>query len=213
MSFEKGEGKKHLDKDFLEELKHKIWSTKGSRFSADNRLKTISKYSTLSNSFLSAYLIIIGLTSVYNLSNENVVDENILAFSLTAISILSLVFSLIENGNTYTLRAKEFHECALELSNIYNELQLYKTYKKEDATPLEIMEFTNELQQKYQKILEKYENHSPIDNALFRVKHTDYYKTISWWYKIKVNCEYFIVTKLLYILIIVLPVVFCWAIV
>jgi hypothetical protein len=39
MSFEKGEGKEHLDKDFLEELKHKIWSTKGSRFRADIRMK------------------------------------------------------------------------------------------------------------------------------------------------------------------------------
>ena len=42
-SFEKGKGKEHLDKKFLEELKHKIWSTKGTRFTADERLKKQSK--------------------------------------------------------------------------------------------------------------------------------------------------------------------------
>ena len=51
-SFDKPEGKKHLDKDFLEELKHKLWSTKGIRFYASSRLKSISKISNI-NSILS----------------------------------------------------------------------------------------------------------------------------------------------------------------
>ena len=65
-TFEKEKGKEHLDKKFLEELKHKSWSTKGTRFTADNRLKIIANYSNLSLSFLSAYFIIFGLVAVYN---------------------------------------------------------------------------------------------------------------------------------------------------
>jgi len=206
MSFEKGAGKEHLDKDFLEELKHKIWSTKGTRFTADNRLKTILKYSNLSNSFLSGYLIIFGLISVYNLSNENIVSANILAFSITAISILSLVFSLIESGNTYTLKAKNFHDCALELSDLYNELQIFKTYKKEIASLDETMIFTEQLQKKYQSILEKYENHLPIDNALFKVKHSDYYKKTTALQKITVHINYFYITRFWYLIMIFLPI-------
>lgn len=66
---EKEKGKEHLDKDFLEELKHKMLSTKGTRFAVDNRLKLIARNSTLGISFLSAYLIIFGLVSLYNLYN------------------------------------------------------------------------------------------------------------------------------------------------
>ncbi|WP_185968807.1 hypothetical protein [uncultured Carboxylicivirga sp.] len=67
--FSKGTGKSHLDKDFLEELKHKLWSTRGSRFQASERLKAQNNFSFLSISVFSAYLIIFSLLSVYNLHN------------------------------------------------------------------------------------------------------------------------------------------------
>lgn len=119
-SFEKIKGKEHLDKDFLEELKHKIWATKSTRFSANNRLKIINKYSILSISFLSAYLIIFGLASVYNIYNPTSFNSNVLAFTITALSVLVLVFSLIENAQNYSVRAKNFHDCALDLADLYN---------------------------------------------------------------------------------------------
>ena len=93
--FEKSKSKEHLDKGFLEELKHKIWSTKGTRFTADNRLKTISKYSTYCINFLSVYLTIFGLISVYNLYNDIKIAENVMAFAITGFSLLVLVFSII----------------------------------------------------------------------------------------------------------------------
>ena len=37
--------KEYLEKTFLEELNHKIWCTKGARFSADARFKKKSKFS------------------------------------------------------------------------------------------------------------------------------------------------------------------------
>ncbi|AWA30314.1 hypothetical protein HYN48_09575 [Flavobacterium magnum] len=201
MSFEKIKGKEHLDKDFLEELKHKIWSTKGARFGADNRLKTTARYSSLGNSILSAYIIIFGLISVYNLSNVSSISDNLTAFSLTALSVISLIFSLVDNGSNYLLKAKDFHDCALELSELYNELQIFKTYS-EGATKEEIRKFVIELQHRYQFVLEKYDNHLPIDNEYFRAKHHDYYSSVTRTDRFYAHLKLFAMTKLLYIIMI-----------
>lgn len=175
--FEKSKGKSHLDKDFLEELKHKLWSTRGSRFRASERLKTKSKYSLLSISFLSAYLIIFGLLSVYNLFNTKGISENLIPFTITSISIFLLVFSLFENSKNYSVRTIQFHDCALEISSLYNELQIFKSYNKEATSP-EKKEFSKNIQEKYQNILQKYDNHLPIDNKIFKLDHRDYYDEI-----------------------------------
>lgn len=203
-SFEKPEGKEHLDKDFLSELKHKIWSTKGSRFNADTRLKSLSKLSNICISILSVYLIIFGLLSVYKIYNPVAESENLFAFTLTAISIFLLFFSLFENSQNYLIKAKEFHNCSLDLADLYNELQNFKTYRK-DTNDNEKMEFCNNLQIRYQNILRKYENHSPIDNKKFKADNLDYYKSLKWHYWWKIQIVYFIKTKLIYILSILIP--------
>ena len=202
-SFEKGKGKEHLDKDFLEELKHKIWSTKGTRFTANNRLKTIAKYSTLSISFLSGYLIIFGLVSVYNLYNQNAINPNAIAFTITALSILVLIFSLIENSQNYPVKAKNFHDCALDLADLYNELQNFKSYEKEASNKAKL-EFCEKLQKEYQNILRRYDNHAPIDNKKFKLNHPDYYK-IKWYEWIIVPVLYFANTRLIYLLMMIVP--------
>ena len=143
-----GKGKEHLEKEFLEELSHKIWSTKGARFNASTRYYTISKYSNISNAFLSSYLTIFGLITVYNLYTKALIDPNVLAFLITAISIISLVFSLLESSEQYSLKGKEYHDCALDLADLYNELRNFKAYKK-DATEKEKMEFVDDLQKRY----------------------------------------------------------------
>ncbi|GAA4327216.1 hypothetical protein GCM10023115_24940 [Pontixanthobacter gangjinensis] len=202
--FEKPEGKEHLDKDFLEELKHKIWSTKGTRFTADNRLKKIDKLSNLCINILSVYLIIFGLLSVYNIYNPNQASENLFAFSLTATSILLLLFSVFENSQNYPVKAKNFHDCALDLADLYNELQTFKTYKK-DVGNLEKMQFCEDLQSRYQNILRRYENHKPIDSKMFKSNHMDYYKNLNNWFWFRTNIEYIFKTKFIYIGAIIVP--------
>tara|TARA_B110000902_G_scaffold262810_1_gene340504 strand:+ start:764 stop:1420 length:657 start_codon:yes stop_codon:yes gene_type:complete len=202
-TFKKEKGKEHLDKDFLEELKHKIWSTKGTRFTADTRLKTIANYSTLGISFLSSYLIIFGLVAVYNLFNIKMINPDVIAFTITALSILVLVFSLLENAKNFGVKAKNFHDCGLDLADIYNELQNYKSYNN-DSSEKEKMEFCRKLQIKYQNILRRYENHNPIDNKQFRLNHPDYY-TIKWFEWISTRLTYFIKTKLIYLIMMVVP--------
>ena len=112
----------YLDKSYLEELNYKIWSTKGARFNANERLISLSRLSNLCISLLNSYLIGIGLLSVYSIYNSNVLNENTLAYSVTCLSIILLVFSQLENAKNMSKQAKDFHNCALELSQLYKKL-------------------------------------------------------------------------------------------
>ena len=204
--FEKRKGKRHLDKDFLEELKHKMWSTKGSRFNASQRMQKKEKYSLLSISFLSAYLIIFGLLSVYDLYSLKNLPPNLLPFSITTLSILLLVFSLFENSKNHSTRALQFHKCSLEIARLYNELQIFKSYKK-DASNNEKENFSKKIQDEYQNILENHENHLRIDNNKFKMGHSDYY-TIQWYEWVTFPLVDFIMTQLIYLLLIITPGIF-----
>jgi hypothetical protein len=194
--------KDYLTKTFLEELNYKIWSTKGSRFNASSRLIKTSRLSNLSISMLSIYLTAVGLLSVYNLS-FNTINENLIAYSITCLSILTLVFGQIENAKDFTMKAKEFHNCGLELSNIYNELRIYKTLT-ENQTLQGKEKFAKEISNAYQRVLEKHENHQQIDNDRFRSKTAKYHE-LSIFSVLKIKFIYYIRTAFIYHLLIVLP--------
>lgn len=196
--------KDYLDKTFLEELNYKIWSTKGSRFNASTRLTKISRLSNLSVSILSVYLTAVGLLSVYNIS-FNTLDGNLIAYSITCLSILILVFGQIENAKDFTMKAKEFHNCGLELSKIYNDLRIFKTLT-EDQTIANKERFTREISDAYQRVLERHENHLQIDNDLFKTKTAKYHLLSKFdVYKIKFN--YYIRTAFIYHFLIISPLV------
>ncbi|EIA07444.1 SLATT domain-containing protein [Flavobacterium frigoris] len=172
--------KEYLDKTFLEELNHKIWCTKGTRFNADSRFKKKSKLSNISVSILSAYLIIASLFSVYNINQNS--DDNIISYLVTALSILLLVVSMHESNQDYKLRAFNFHSCGLELAEIYNRLRTFKTLEGEksesEISESEISDFCFEINNKYQSILNKYDNHDDIDYDTFRIKNLDYFEEV-----------------------------------
>lgn len=173
---EYGSSKEYLEKSFLEELNYKIWSTRSSRFNADKRLRTRSKLSNISLAILSAYLIIAGLMSVYNVNIGN--DVNLINYAITGLSILLLVFSQYENAQDYKLNAKIYHDCGLELSVLYNELRIFKTIKKNPADS-EIYEFGKSLSERYQLVLKNYDNHATIDYDLFQISNIGYFKKVS----------------------------------
>lgn len=198
--------KDYLDKTFLEELNYKIWTTKGSRFNANKRLLLISKLSNLSNSMLSVYLIAIGLLSVYNIYNDGFITQNILPYLMTCISILLLVFTQIENSKNYQLKAKEFHTCGIELSRLYNKLRVFKTLKT-NPTDIERVNFANELSLEYESILEKYENHEPIDFELFKTRNSEYFQ-VNKIGLLTIFFRYYFFTQFGYHVMILLPPIF-----
>ncbi len=104
--------KDHLNKTLLEELNYKIWSTRGARFNASKRLLAKDNLSNRAIAFLTAYLIIFGLLSVYQISNRQLFNEKIIAFGSTTVSILLLTFSQMDAAQDYKMRAHMYHDCA-----------------------------------------------------------------------------------------------------
>jgi len=192
--------KEYLEKSFLEELNYKIWSTKGDRFEADKRLTIVAKMSNISLSILSAYLIIASLISVYNLHSE--IKIELINYVVTALSILLLVLSQYENAQNYSLRAKDFHNCGLELSSLYNQLRLFKTLNP-NSTENEKREFAIKLSQEYQNVLAKYANHISIDYDNFKLAHLEYFKNVTSTEKILIETRNFLIRYFWYSIIIV----------
>lgn len=194
----------YLDKTFLEELNYKVWSTKGSRFNASTRLTKIARWSNFSLTMLSVYLASVGLLSVYNINvSTGKLDENLIAYSITCLSILTLVLGQIENAKDYTMKAKEFHNCGLELSKIYNDLRIYKTLT-ENQTIVEKEKFAKKISDEYQRILEKHDNHQQIDNDKFKTTKPKYHEMNNWDVFV-INIRYYIRTIFIYHLLIFLP--------
>lgn len=195
--------KDYLEKTFLEELNYKIWSTKGSRFNANKRLLHVANLSNICTSMLSVYLIAIGLLSVYNIYSPATIDENLIAYSITCLSILLLVFGQIENAKDFSTKAKQFHNCGLELSTLYNELRIFKTLK-ENPTLEEKKEFAEKVSDKYQRILERHENHHPVDHDKFKISKSKYHE-LDWWDIITIEIDYYFQTSFIYHFLIVVP--------
>lgn len=194
----------YLDKTFLEELNYKVWSTKGSRFNTSTRLTKIARWSNFSLTMLSVYLASVGLLSVYNINvSTDKLDENLIAYSITCLSILTLVLGQIENAKDYTMKAKEFHNCGLELSKIYNDLRIYKTLT-ENQTIVEKEKFAKKISDEYQRILEKHDNHQQIDNDKFKTTKAKYHEMNNWDVFV-INIRYYIRTIFIYHLLIFLP--------
>ena len=118
-------------------------------------------------------------------------------------SVLVLVFSLLENAQNDPVKAKNFHDCGLDLADLYNDIQNFKSYNK-DSTEEKKLEFCTNLQKEYQNILRRSDNHDPIDNKKFRINHPDYYR-IKWYEWITTPLLYFYKARLVYLLIMIIP--------
>jgi hypothetical protein len=198
----------YLNKTFLEELNYKIWVTKGSRFNANKRLLIIAKWSNLCQSFLSVYLIAVGLMSVYNIYSGGI-NENLIAYTMTILSILLLVFGQIENAKDFKTKAKEFHNCGLELSELYNKLRIFKTLD-DKTSEKEKRKFADKISEKYERILKRHENHNKLDYEVLLANNYKYHELkerYSYWIYFKHYCH----TRLLYhILIFLPPIIICY---
>lgn len=164
----------YLLKDFEVELNYKLWTTKGARFAASHRNETLHRLSGQSVGYLSAYLIVIGLVNVYNLNfwmfslNDSQVN-----FASMAFSVLVLLFSQLESSENFILKSDRFHNCALDIAELYNKLRYIKTYQNNNPDKHTILK---EISADYDKILKRNENHKPIDYKKFQLLKPDYFE-------------------------------------
>ena len=154
-----------------EELNFKIWVTKGARFCADKRLLRLHTLSASATSFLSAYLIIVSLMPLYLPSVFGKLPNNALPLLITGISILLLVYTIIESSKDFKLRAYKYHECALKISRLYNELRQLKTELDAEKKKTGL----GEISVRYDDIIGHFENHDPIDYDIFQTQKPEYF--------------------------------------
>jgi len=190
----------NIDKESAtEDITGNIKKTYRSMFNAHNRLLAtyyLQKFSTIS---IAIYILAI---SIIILNNQYFSSEktNIFNIYLTILSIISLTLSLTigESGNKEL--AERFQLCARELQRLYNSIQLKleldNNYK-----------LTEEEIKKYNNTFKKYGlRQQLIDYEYY--KHEKYKKNnISYISVILFHIKYFLFTKFIYILLLVLPLI------
>jgi hypothetical protein len=189
--------------DLGEELYHVFMSTKGARFNSHRRLLSKSNLSNLTVSLLTAYVIIINLLGLVRINGTTPLNTDFVSLLTTALSILILVFSQIEASYEYKLKAEKYHDCAKEIGELYYELRdiQHKTAEAKDKE-----EKFSDLRKRYSEIISRYDNHSNIDYFRFMLQRpTDFNLTTLT--KIKFYINEYVATKLIYHVLIVLPVI------
>ena len=164
----------YLKGDFGIELNYKMWTTKGARFSASRRNQILHNLSSKTIGYLSAYLIIINLINIYNIPFFVKLSDNQLGFATTALSIIILIYSQFESAKNYSIKAEKFHQCSLEIAELYNELRMVKTF--ENITSLQQEYRIKDISKKYDIILKQHENHLPIDRLDFIKFKPEYFE-------------------------------------
>lgn len=160
--------------NFETELNFKLWVTKGARFKASERCEGLDRRSTKIVGWLSAYLIIFSVLSICDIEAFKL-PANVSSFISISISVMILVFSQFEYAMRYSTKAKAYHDCALKISELYDQLRILKSDTAIDHLP-QIKEIT----EKYQHILEGNINHLPIDYRVFTLDKPAYFNLSKW---------------------------------
>lgn len=198
------------DNDFLIELNYKLWVTKGARFKASERCEELDRRSAKLVGWLSAYMIMFSVLPLCGLHNYTL-SSNASTFISISLSIMILVFSQLEYAKNYTAKAKEYHECALDISKLYDELRYLKSITHDDNKQ-DLFEKARKISERYENIIQRCDNHIPIDYDMFRKEKPEYFNLK----KSKVHnikLKYFVTVKLIGVLCVYgVPVVYIVAI-
>jgi hypothetical protein len=140
----------------------KMWQTKGTRFTAAERLRAKQRWSTMSLTMLSLYLIAVSIADLLELfSLQNSFKDYQLA-SILFLSIFILIINLIENSKTYLVEAEKMHHCALEIQSLHHTAQLLVNENKFT------FEWKESLYEKYDTVLNKFPNHEERAYKIFK---------------------------------------------
>ncbi|MCX2680267.1 SLATT domain-containing protein [Galbibacter sp. EGI 63066] len=155
----------------------KLWETKGSRFIAAKRYERHEKWSTITISLVSIYIICINLL-VFVPNRPPILSEINITLSTISLSILVIVISIILNNMSYKHLSHRFHDCGREITIVYDKLCLLKA-DSEKVRKEDLEEITNQ----YNSILRKYDiNHTPLDYYVFQKNNIKEYSNITYPY-------------------------------
>lgn len=145
----------------------RISKTGDSRFFASHRLNYHQKITIWSISISSAILVIISLLSVFQIQLNY--EKNIVEFAQIVFAIIVLVYSLLLNNIQNPSRSEKLHRCALEVNNLSHDLFAYigKEFSEE---------VYQDFSKKYHDIINRYDNHDPIDYLFTKLKRKEDFK-------------------------------------
>jgi len=156
--------------DYIQQLKTKIWITRGARFNAYRRLNRRSKITTYLISIYSAYVLI---ASFFEEQLNAYFPEAPSTFKiiLFSSSLLILVLSVIENASRYEITAYNLHENAKKLSPLIEKLELLISTHPNNEDAIKI---ANEISREYYNLINSCaENHSSTDHEKFKLDHPE----------------------------------------
>lgn len=151
------------------ELLRRTKMTTKSRYRASERLERHHKFSQWTVSLISAALVFVPIMQVFKV--ELGVDAIYLSATQAVLAVLVLVYSLLLGQENFISRSEAMHRNGVELGRFARKLAGIKS----DVTDERYAELTEE----YYGILEKYQNHKPIDYQFTQL--VDFPTTKSGW--------------------------------
>ena len=146
----------------LHELLRRTKITTKSRYRASERLELHHKLSQWTVSFISVALVFVPLAQTFGISVG--IEVIYLNATQATLAVLVLVYSLLLGQENFVSRAQAMHRNGVELGRFARKL----AGKGEAVSDEEYFALAEE----YYDILEKYENHKPIDYLHTRLADT-----------------------------------------
>ena len=145
-------------------LQYSIEKTKVCRLKASDRL---GLYNNITNWIITVLSLALIVLPLYSIIFKGTLPENWLNFTEIALATMILVFSLMIANFNYGVRALQFHQCAVELSDLVRMLDFIKV---DDKCEKSIDKF-KQIYKEYTSILTKYENHTNVDYDEYKFYH------------------------------------------
>lgn len=156
------------------ELRTRMWKTRGSRFVARGRLRRTNILSVTTITLLSTYVIFVSIVLLAFSGELYSVNEKWLNIINIGLSLLVIVFSLLEFSRDYLGQAEAMNQSALKIGEIYSDLSAKVDSGSLTQADLEAIE------RRYSDCLQQLPaNHDPIDYFLFQVEHPKDFS--GWW--------------------------------
>jgi len=150
------------------ELYRRVDVTTRTRYNAAQRLQSHHRFSQWVVTLVSVALIAIPLFQAMNVPLKR--SPQLLNSVEVFLAVLVLAYSLLLGNENYSGKSEKMLNCGLELGRLSR--RIYPHLDKPHQEDL-----YKELSEEYHDILEKFENHDPIDYEVYRINNPSiYYK-------------------------------------
>ena len=164
----------------FEELYDRVHKTACCRFFAHDRLKNHHNASLWTITFFSMGLIFVPLIQTFGL--ETRFSSNYTNFIQVVLAIVILVISVLLNMTNFSVRADRMHQCGMVLNAFARKIHRHIN-EKSDAN------FYDGLVAEYDAVLQRFENHSPMDYLFAKNHLTSSYQN-SWYFPLYIRARY-----------------------